>query len=122
MKKYGDPLSGLNLRKHIVVWFPTYFTVRRLMFVLVTLVLWESPQLTILVRLMTAFAAFITLTVVQPNERRLDAIMELVNEGTTVFIVDCFILLAYIMDHAEKDEDSSYFTTSEIEVVRGYSE
>ena len=34
MAKYGDPLNGLNLRKHIVLWYPTYFTVVRISFAL----------------------------------------------------------------------------------------
>ena len=42
---YGDPIDGLNLKKKIALLYPTYFTVKRIVFVLVTLALWHKPGL-----------------------------------------------------------------------------
>ena len=42
---YGDPIDGLNLKKKIALLYPTYFTVVRIVFVLVTLGLWHRPNL-----------------------------------------------------------------------------
>ena len=43
MGLYGDPIAGLDVRKSIVVFYPTYFTVKRIIFVVVTLSLWHRP-------------------------------------------------------------------------------
>ena len=40
---YGEPIAGYDLRKSIVMLYPTYFTVVRIIFVVVTLALWHRP-------------------------------------------------------------------------------
>ena len=43
MEKYGDPLDGLDLSKKVVTLYPSYFVLRRIVFVFASLYLWDSP-------------------------------------------------------------------------------
>ena len=43
MKKFGDPLEGLDLSKKVVTLYPSYFVLRRIIFVFASLYLWDSP-------------------------------------------------------------------------------
>ena len=66
--KFGDPIAGLRLDKPIVIWFPTYFTVMRIVFVLTTLILWKHPFELLLVRAFNSFCRFILITIIKPYE------------------------------------------------------
>ena len=66
MGKFGDPLQGLDLRKPIVLWFPTYFMLIRIIFVISSIYFWDKPYSLLSVRLLTSICAFIILSIVRP--------------------------------------------------------
>ena len=43
MNKFGDPLDGLDLSKKAVTFYPSYFAIRRIIFVFGSLYLWDRP-------------------------------------------------------------------------------
>ena len=43
MKKFGDPIQDLNLVDVDCLWYPPWFTIKRLLFCWSTLFYWNSP-------------------------------------------------------------------------------
>ena len=64
--KYGDPLDGLDLTKPVVIWFPTYFTVKRIIFALTTIYMWDTPVLLLGVRMLSSLVSFLLLDFIVP--------------------------------------------------------
>ena len=101
---YGDPISGFDLRKPVVVYYPTYFAMTRIIFVIVTLSLWHLPQIQLIIRLLFGFAAFITLSVVKPYETRIDNYLELLNEGTFILVINVLFVFTDVMNEGNPND------------------
>ena len=91
MRKYGDPLDGLDLSKPVVLWYPTYFTVVRIFFALTTMFLWEKPMILLVVRLVTDLIKFTLVSLIQPHENKTTTKMELLSEATSIVLIVCII-------------------------------
>ena len=107
MGKFGDPLDGLDLRKPIVLWFPTYFTVVRIIFAVGSVYLWDAPTFLLVVRLITSMIGFIILSVVQPHESSLQTRLEMMNEVTFIFLVDCIMMFTGILNVGNVNDSNS---------------
>ena len=104
MEKYGDPLEGLDLRKPIVVWYPTYFMIVRIMFVAGSLLLWNRPITVITIRIMTSLFGFCAISFIRPFESRKAIKLELMNEATIIFLLDIFVFFTSLLN-ARNPED-----------------
>ena len=98
MDTFGDPLSGFDLRKPIIVLYPAYFVLRRILFVLVSLYLWKRPLTQISIRMLNAGIGFVLLSVVRPYPSPKTTFMELMNEATTILLLDCLIVFTEILN------------------------
>lgn len=98
MEKFGDPLDGLDLRKPIVLWFPTYFVMIRIIFVAGSLLLWKYPLMVLLVRLFTALFGFIVISTLRFYDSKSANILELMNEATLIFLCDCILVFTNVMN------------------------
>ena len=98
MDKYGDPLEGLDLRKSIVVWYPTYFMLVRIMFVVGSMFLWNRPLTVLAVRVMTSLFGFCAITVIRPFESVRAINLELMNEGNIIFLIDIIVFFTDLLN------------------------
>ena len=69
LAKFGEPLDSLDLRKPITLWYPSYFIVVRLVFVVSTLMLWSNPLGLLAIRVVTALFSFVIIAVLRPYEK-----------------------------------------------------
>ena len=70
MEKFGDPLDSLNLTKSVVLWYPTYFIVQRLIFVASCLLLWDRPLTMLSIRIVEALFSFCLIRALKPFEEK----------------------------------------------------
>ena len=104
MKKFGDPLDGLDLRKPIVIWYPTYFMLVRIIFVLGSLLLWNRPLTVISVRILTSLFGFCVISIVRPYEDSKAVTLELMNEATIIFILDIIIFFTNLLSLGDAED------------------
>ena len=112
MRVYGDPLDGLDLSKPIVIWYPTYFVVKRMVFVLTTVWLWNEPIALLTLRLLSTLASFLILSVVEPFQTRRANQLELLNETMTIIIIDCIYSYTDIMNEGNVDDGNAGNTSN----------
>ena len=106
MDKFGDPLTGFNLEKSIVIWFPTQFILVRIVFVAGSLLLWRNPVLLLLLRLLTSLIGFIIVANIRPYDSVRANKLELMNEVTVIFIIDCIILCTDILNTGNENDSN----------------
>ena len=58
MSKFGDPLEGLDLSKKTVTFYPSYFVLRRIIFVFGSLYLWNRPLLQLSLGVLMGLTSF----------------------------------------------------------------
>ena len=104
MDKYGDPLGGFDLEKSIVIWFPTHFIIVRVVFVAGSLLLWSNPVPLLLLRLLTSLIGFIIIVNIQPYDSVKANKLELMNEATVIFIIDCIILCTDVLNTGNEND------------------
>ena len=107
MRKFGDPLDGLNLTKDIVIWYPTYFMIVRIVFVIGTLLLWDRPLTVICIRIATSLFGFCAVSVIRPYEDALAVRLELMNEATIILLCDLIILFTSLLNAGSAVDMSS---------------
>ena len=98
MNTYGGPLSEFDLRKPIIIWYPSYFTLRRFIFVAVSLYLWEYPMTQLSFRMLMALIGFVILSQVRPYENPRTTSMEIMNEATSVLLIDLMFIFTDVLN------------------------
>ena len=114
MRKYGDPLDGLDLSKPVVLWYPTYFTVVRIFFALTTMFLWEKPMILLIVRLVTDLIKFTLVSFIKPHENKTTTRMELLSEATSIALIICIIQFTDLMNEGNIN-DANGGNTSDLQ-------
>ena len=104
MDRYGDPLGGFDLEKSIVIWFPAYFIMVRVVFVAGALLLWRYPMPLLLLRLFTSLLGFIIVVNIQPYDNVKANKLELMNEATVILIIDCIIFCTDILNTGNEND------------------
>ena len=95
---YGDPINGLDLTKQVALLYPSYFTLKRIIFVIVTLTLWHRPGIQLFIRLLAVLTSFTLLIETQPFADRIQNRLELLNEVVLVLIVDSLFAFTKVMN------------------------
>ena len=103
LEKFGDPLDGLDLKREIVLWYPTYFLLVRIVFVVSTLLLWASPLAVMSIRMGTSLFSFCSVSVIRPYDDRLSVRLELMNETTILLLCDMIILFTNLLNAGNAD-------------------
>ena len=104
MAKFGDPLEGLNLTRSLVLWYPTYFMVQRLIFVASSILLWNKPLTMLAIRIMEALLSFCVIRALKPFEERLTIRLELMNYATIISLVDVFVFFTDILNAGNSED------------------
>ena len=89
-KEVANVARNVKLRKTALV-FPTFFMLRRFVFVWVAMNLKEWPLLQILVSMLTSIGATYYLTHFSPFESSLETRIEVMNETTSLLLLDSMI-------------------------------
>lgn len=88
---YGAPLDGLNKKKSSL-FYPVYFVIRRVAFALTTLFLFNYVILQLIIHLVLTMISIFYLSEFAPQEEPIEFKLELLNEMTTVIVIDiCFL-------------------------------
>lgn len=119
MDKYGDPLEGFDLEKPVVIWFPTHFVMVRIVFVAGALLLWSNPMALLLLRLFTSLIGFIIVTNIKPLDSHRANKLEMMNEATVIFIVDCIIFCTDLLN-AGNENDLNAGSTPDLISARAF--
>ena len=107
MSKYGDPLDGLDMTKDIVIWYPTYFMLVRIVFVISTLLLWDRPFSVIGIRIATSLFGYCAVSVIRPYDDSRAVRLELMNEATIILLCDLIILFTSLLNAGNPDDMSN---------------
>ena len=68
MDMYGDPLTGYHLEDPINLLEPSYFVLRRVLFALVSILLWKQPYFVLASRIVIDILTFSRVAIVWPHE------------------------------------------------------
>ena len=95
---YGDPIDGLNQYQINSLWYPTWFTIERMIFCATTLYLWEMPLMILFVRMVLFFMTYIFVATTKLYEDPLTERLELMDQVISILLVDIMILFTGLMN------------------------
>ena len=95
---YGDPIDGLNQYQINSLWYPTWFTIERMIFCATTLYLWEMPLMILFVRMVLFFMTYIFVATTKLYEDPLTERLELMDQVISILLVDIMILFTELMN------------------------
>ena len=104
MAKYGEALARLDLKKPIVLWYPTYFLYTRLNFVVTTLFLWDNPSILILTRILSALISFVAINYVKPFDTKRNNKLEMANKVVLIFLMDMLVIQTNVLNDGNVDD------------------
>lgn len=90
--KYGAPLEGLKKDKKSSLIYASYFVVRRVLFAVVTLTLWNNVILQLFLHWVLTTLAFAFIAIFDPFEDSLVGKLDMMNEAATVIIIDLLFI------------------------------
>ena len=104
MKKFGDPIKDLNLVDVDCLWYPTWFTIKRLLFCWSTLLLWSSPIGLLSFRYWLFFFSFLYIQNGRIFKTRLTTRLELVNQAGPIFLIDVMLCFTDLINEGNPDD------------------
>ena len=104
MEKFGGPLDSLNLTKSIVLWYPSYFIVQRLIFVASCLLLWDRPLTMLSIRIVEALFSFCLIRALKPFEEKRSTRLELMNYATIICMVDVIVNFTEVLNAGNSED------------------
>jgi hypothetical protein len=102
--KYGAPLDGLKKNQKSSLVYPVYFIIRRSMFCVVTLVLFDYVILQLLCHFILTLISITYLITFVPQQNPLEYRLELMNEVFTLIIID----LCFLFTELDSDQTRQY--------------
>ena len=91
LRTYGDPIKGLNEFEFDSLWYPTWFTIKRILFCFTTLYLWDKPLFLLFVRMILFIATFLLIKSINLFETPFDTGLELMNLTSAIFLIDVMV-------------------------------
>ena len=104
MKTYGDPIEGLDLFQTSSLWYPSWFTIKRILFCFTTLYLWDKPLFLLFVRAILFFVSFLLITSFNVFETPFDTRLELMNLTFAILLIDVMILFTGLLNQGNPDD------------------
>ena len=104
LNDYGDPIEGLNHFEINSLWYPTLFTVERILFCATAIVLWNKPLLLLFVRMILFIAIYLFISAIRLYESKFQTRLELMNKAISILLVDTMILFTGILNQGNPDD------------------
>ena len=101
---YCDPLEGYDLSKKIVILEPSFFVIKRVLFVAACLYMWDQPLVLLLTRLFLSTLEFSRLAATRPHKIPRATKLDLMNEVTNIVLIDCFLVLTDVLTEGNKND------------------
>ena len=87
-----------------MIWYPTYFILKRILFCLTTLYYWNSPLKLLAMRFFIFMISFVIKSVKRPFADPLNNRLELMNETTTILLIDCMFIFTNGVNSGNPDD------------------
>ena len=104
LQTYGDPIDGLNKKEFDSLWYPSWFTLKRILFCVTTLYLWDRPLFLLYVRMSLFIVTYLYIATDKLYEKPLTTRLELMNQAVAILLIDVMILFTAVLNEGNPDD------------------